>query len=203
MLFVGPPTITTHPTNKVVNASVGTTLNCKATSGSIKQIQYTWEVSSADREQWIGIPFSNGETLVVRNLLYSEKYRCIASNDAGSTTSNTSTVILMGKLLINHGIMFSNLYIEIITQPLDSTVIALEDATLTCLSSIDDATYLWYRIGDGVPTRSIGQDNSTLIIPEVTPYDEGMYYCMARKEEITVESNRAVLSVNGRQFKLL
>ena len=79
----------------------------------------------------------------------------------------------------------------------------MEDATLTCLSSVDDATYLWYRIGDGVPTRSIGQDNSTLIIPEVTPYDEGMYYCMARKEEITVESSRAVLSVNGRQFKLL
>ena len=199
MLFIGPPTITTHPTNKVVNASVGTTLNCKATSDS--QIKYKWEISSTDREQWTDIPYSNGETLVVRNLLYSEKYRCIASNDAGSTTSNTSTVILMGKLLINYGIMFSNLYTEIITQPVDSTVIALEDATLTCLSSVDNATYLWYRIGDSVPTRSIGKNNSTLIIPAVTPYDVGVYYCIAKKEEISVESNKAELSVDGRGLK--
>ena len=77
----------------------------------------------------------------------------------------------------------------------------MEDATLTCLSSVDDATYLWYRIGDGVPTRSIGKNNSTLIIPEVTPYDAGVYYCIAEKEEITVESNKAELSVDGRGLK--
>ena len=77
----------------------------------------------------------------------------------------------------------------------------MEDATLTCLSSVDNATYLWYRIGDSVLTRSIGKSNSTLIIPAVTPYDAGVYYCIAEKEEISVESNKAELSVDGRGLK--
>ena len=93
------------------------------------------------------------------------------------------------------------LYTVIITQPVDSTFIALEDATLTCLSSVDEATYLWYRIGDSVPARSIGKNNSTLTIPAVTPYDAGVYYCIAKKEEITVESNKAELSIDGRELK--
>ena len=62
---------------------------------------------------------------------------------------------------------------------------------------------MWYRIGDSVPTRSIGKNNSTLIIPAVTPYDAGVYYCIAEKEEITVESNKAELSVDGRGLKSL
>ena len=98
-MFIGPPIITTHPTNKVVNASVGTTLNCKATSE--KEIIYKWEISSTNSEQWEDLSSSNGETLVVRNVIESERYRCVASNDAGSTTSESATVILMGKLLIN------------------------------------------------------------------------------------------------------
>ena len=77
----------------------------------------------------------------------------------------------------------------------------MEDATLTCLSSVDNATYLWYRIGDSVPIRSIGKNNSILTIPAVTPYDAGVYYCIAKKEEITVESNKAELSVDGRGLK--
>ena len=77
----------------------------------------------------------------------------------------------------------------------------MEDATLTCLSSVDNATYLWYRIGDSVPTKSTGKNNSTLIIPVVTPYDAGVYYCIAEKEEISVESNKAELSIDGRGLK--
>ena len=89
---------------------MGTTLNCKAVSEGL--ITYQWQFSSTDREQWIGIPNSNGETLVVRNLPYSEKYRCIASSDVGSTTSNIATIFLMSKLLINNEIVmiFSNVY---------------------------------------------------------------------------------------------
>ena len=63
-----------------------------------------------------------------------------------------------------------------------TTVIALEEATLTCLASVDDATYSWHRVKDRIPSRSIGQDNSTLTIPAVTPNDAGVYYCKAKKE---------------------
>ena len=90
---------------------------------------------------------------------------------------------------------------EITTQP-DSpvTVIALEDATLTCLASVDDVTYSWHRVGGSVPSRSIGQNNSTLTIPEVIPYDTGEYYCIAKREEISVESNKALINVDGKDY---
>ena len=90
---------------------------------------------------------------------------------------------------------------EIITQPVSPTiVIALKEATLTCLASVDDATYSWHRVKDRIPSRSIGQDNNTLNIPAVTPYDAGVYYCKAKKGEITMESNKAVLIVDGKEL---
>jgi len=90
------------------------------------------------------------------------------------------------------------LVLEITTQPVRSaTVIALEDVTLTCLASVDDVTYSWHRVGGGVPLRSIGKNNSTFTIPRITPYDNGMYYCMAKWNKISVESNKAIINVNG------
>ena len=58
-------------------------------------------------------------------------------------------------------------------------------------------TYSWYRVGGDVPSRSIGKNNSTLTIPRITPYDNGMYYCVAKWNKISVESNKAIISVNG------
>ena len=87
---------------------------------------------------------------------------------------------------------------EIITQPVSlTTVIALEDVTLTCSASVDNITYSWHRVGGSVPSKSIGQNNGTLTIPRIIPYDNGMYYCVAKKEEISVESNEALVKVNG------
>ena len=97
--------------------------------------------------------------------------------------------------------LFGYVFTEIITQPTSPlTVTALEDATLTCLSSVDDATYSWHRVGGSVPSRSIRQNNNTLTIPTVTPYDAGMYYCIAKREDITVQSDKAVISVNGEEL---
>ena len=87
--------------------------------------------------------------------------------------------------------------IEITTHPSSTTVIALQDVTLNCLASVDDVTYSWHRDGGSVPSRSRGQNSNTLIITRATPPDEGMYYCMANKEGISVESSRARVRVDG------
>ena len=87
---------------------------------------------------------------------------------------------------------------EIITQPASPvTVIALENVTLSCLASVDDVKYSWHRVDGSVPPRTEGQNTNELTIPQATPPDEGMYYCTAMKEGIRVESNRAVLNVDG------
>ena len=89
---------------------------------------------------------------------------------------------------------------EITTHPLNATVIALQDVTLNCSASVDDVTYSWHRDVRGFPPRSRGQNSSTLTIPRAIPRNEGMYYCMASKEGISVESNRARLRVDGEKI---
>ena len=86
---------------------------------------------------------------------------------------------------------------EITTHPSSTTVIALQDVTLNCSASLDNVTYSWHRDGGSVPSRSSGQNNNTLTIRKATPPDEGIYYCMANKEGISVESNRARVKVDG------
>ena len=92
---------------------------------------------------------------------------------------------------------------EITTQPTSSvTVIALGDVTLTCSASVNDVTYSWHRVGSSVPLRSHGQNSSTFTIPRIIPHDDGMYYCVATKENIIVESNRAIVRVDGKEILL-
>ena len=71
------------------------TLSCEAAGGG--SITYYWEFSDIAKDQWTIIGNSDGPKLVIRNL---EKYRCIASNDAGRVISDSSIVTFLSKLLI-------------------------------------------------------------------------------------------------------
>ena len=95
LLLTGPPIIITHPTNEVINATTSVTLNCNATGGG--KITYRWE-SSIDGGPWM-LFFEDSSKIPVRALAQAMimKYRCIASNEAGRTVSNTSIVTVMGK----------------------------------------------------------------------------------------------------------
>jgi len=95
--YIGPPIIITHPTNMVTNASIGVTLSCKG-SGDVP-FTYHWEYSSIDEENWINLQNIHGETYSIR-IAASERYRCIVSNDAGSTISNISTITILSKLYL-------------------------------------------------------------------------------------------------------
>ena len=88
---------------------------------------------------------------------------------------------------------------EITTHPVShSEVVPLENITLCCSASVDGVTYSWHRVNGNLPAGSTGQNSHILTIHGVTPHDEGTYYCMASKERIRVESNRATLNVDGR-----
>ena len=92
------------------------------------------------------------------------------------------------------------IWTEITTQPVSlTTVVTLEDV-VNCSASIDDVTYSWHHVDDDLPFRSRWQNSNTLTIPRATPHDEGMYYCMASKEGVSVESNRAILIVDGKLY---
>ena len=86
----------------MTNASESVTLSCKGIGGG--SVTYQWECSDIIKDQWKKISNSDGGKLVIRNLEKSEKYRCIVSNEVGSTVSNASAVTLLGKLFIDIGI---------------------------------------------------------------------------------------------------
>ena len=91
---------------------------------------------------------------------------------------------------------------EIITHPASSiNAVESEDITLTCLASVNDVMYSWHRIGGNISSQSSGKDSDILVIPKVTPHDEGVYYCMAIKEGIVVVSNRSIVIVIGKEYK--
>ena len=93
-----PPVIVTHPTSHLVTISTSVTLDCKGTGRG--SITYHWETSNINGGQWMNISNSNSRTLVVRNLEQSQQYRCVASNEAGSTRSDVAIVTVLSKYRI-------------------------------------------------------------------------------------------------------
>ena len=98
VVFTGPPTITTHPASQSVNISMIVTLECEGTGRG--SITYQWETSNINGGQWMNISNSSSSTLVVGNLEQSQQYRCVVSNEAGSTRSDIATVTVSSKLYI-------------------------------------------------------------------------------------------------------
>ena len=104
-MFTGPPIITTHPTSQLTNISMSVTLDCEGTGRG--SITYQWETSNINGGQWTNISDSNNKTLVVRNLEQSQQYRCVVSNEAGSTISDVATVTVLSKYVIINCILLS------------------------------------------------------------------------------------------------
>ena len=98
LVFTGPPTITTHPASQSVNISMSVTLKCEGIGRG--SITYRWETSNINGGQWMNISNSNSSTLVVGTLEQSQQYRCVVSNEAGSTRSNMATVTVLGELIV-------------------------------------------------------------------------------------------------------
>ena len=99
-VFTGPPTITTHPASQLTNVSISVTLDCKGTGRG--SITYQWETSNINGGQWMNISNSNSSTLVVGILEQSQQYRCVVSNEAGSTLSNIATITVLSEFVINY-----------------------------------------------------------------------------------------------------
>ena len=200
-VFTGPPTITTHPTSQLTNVSMSVTLDCEGTGRG--SITYRWETKRIGSKHWMNINNNNMNRYVVRNLDQSREYRCVVSSEVGDTRSNVATITVLSKLYINSVLLATCVLLvtEITTQPVNPlTAVALQDVTLSCSASINDVTYSWHRIGGSIPSKSQGQNSNELTIPKATPPDEGMYYCIAMKNGIRVESNRAMLNVDGKSL---
>ena len=88
-----------HPTDQLTsNKMAAKPLNCETTGRG--SITYQWQTSNISGVQWMNISNSNSSTLVVGTLEQSQQYRCVVSNEAGSTRSNVATVTVLGKYML-------------------------------------------------------------------------------------------------------
>ena len=71
------------------------TLICEGTGGG--SITYHWETSNINGGEWMNISDSNTKALTVRNLEQSQQYRCVVSNEAGSTRSDVAIITVLSK----------------------------------------------------------------------------------------------------------
>ena len=197
-VFTGPPTIITHPASQLTNVSISVTLDCEGTGRG--SITYQWETSNISGGQWMNINNSNSSTLVVGTLEQSQQYRCVVSNEAGSTRSNNAIITVLSELfiIIRYGCLCD--ITGITTQPRDIDIFALENITLSCSASINDVGYSWHRVDGHLPAHAHGQHNNTLVIRKATPHDGGSYYCTAKKEEFVVRSHDALVRVYGKEL---
>ena len=84
-----------HPSNHLITIAMTVTLDCEGTGRG--SITYHWETSNINGGQWMNISNSNSRRYIVRNLEQSQQYRCVVSNEAGSTRSDVATVTVLSK----------------------------------------------------------------------------------------------------------
>ena len=108
MIAVLPlPDVTTHPTDKLTKASMSITLDCEGTGRG--SITYHWE-TNINGGQWMKISNSNSRRLSVENLEQSQQYRCVVSNEAGSTRSDVATVNVLSEFVYSKSLMYKVIY---------------------------------------------------------------------------------------------
>ena len=89
--------------------------------------------------------------------------------------------------------------IGVTASPTSSTVIALNDVTLTCISSssVIRPGYSWHHVNGTVPSHASGQNTNMLTLHRVVPADEGQYYCTASWYGHCARSDNVMVMVEG------
>ena len=73
-----------------------------------------------------------------------------------------------------------------------------DTVVIECCTESRDVQFLWHKLNDVLPASSVGQDTATLIIPNVTYTDSGIYTCMAGSRfYIKVTHIELIINVTG------
>ena len=99
-IYVGPPSITTHPRNVTIPVGTTTTLTCSATGGGT--LMYSWERKSGS--SWTPIKRNANSPSYTTNsnmAVGQYTYRCVVTNEVGSVVSNSTTVTVYGEYCPN------------------------------------------------------------------------------------------------------
>ncbi len=171
----GPAIVTQHPANDTVYTGRRITITMSA-SGTAP-LSYQWQKNNVDIQGATGRRYIKDDA-VLADVGY---YRCVVSNGGGKDTSAAA------KLSV-----FQTVYIT--GQPSPVVVNVGESATFSVTAAgHEPIIYRWQKNNITIS----GATSATYTIPSVAMSDAGFYRCRVSNGGGSVNSNIALLSVNG------
>lgn len=174
-----PPSITTHPTNRTVNA--GATASFTVVAAGTAPLSYQWSFGGID------LAGQTSATLTLANVGSTNEgsYRVRVSNAAGTAFSDAATLtVLVG--------------VGITQQPQSKTVFAGSQATLQVVATgTEPINYQWFLNG---ATKLNGATNSTLVLSNVQVSQTGPYTVFVSNRVSSITSAAAQLTVREADF---
>jgi hypothetical protein len=178
-----PPKIATQPAATSVFQTQPATMNVLATGPAGVAITYQWY--KVVNGQDVAVTGQTLATMTIASTQMSDSglYRCIATNEFGSTPSNTA------KLTVLSGVPI------ITVQPKDTVVIAQTQAFMSVVATgLPPLSYAWYKNTAG--TGTVLGTAAILTIASVQLTDAGNYYCVVTNDHGSATSLPGNLKVD-------
>lgn len=168
------PLISAHPENRYVKSS--TSVSFSVVVSNPTSVTYQWKKNGAN------INGATASAYAINSTSISDggEYHCTVSNPAGSANSNTARLVVVSQ-------EFST-----------TTTFGTSSLTMSVKvgkPSTTKVTYAWMKgesdISDGLQSSGAlftGSDESTLVLTNITPSDEGLFSCRVRAigQDLTV-----------------
>lgn len=172
----GAPVIVTHPTSQ--SAIEGDTITLTASASGSPAPAYQWQKN--------GVPLAGATnaTLTLASLTLSDSaaYVLVATNDAGTASSNPAILTVTD----------SDIAPTFTTHPVSQSVAAGNSVTFTAAATgTPTPTLQWLKNNVAIP----GATGSTLTLSSLTSSDGGTYAAMATNAAGSISSNGALLTV--------
>ncbi len=169
------PVFITQPEN--LTASSTATVSFTAAASAYPEPTYQWQKNGSS------IPGATAGTLTIPSVTTNDRatYRVIATNAAGSATSNSVELTVVERPFFT-------------VQPVSQTGNISTPLTLSVIAAGNPApTYQWRKDGAAIT----GANLSTFTLPSLTPADAGSYSVVATNAAGEVTSNAALVTVTG------
>ena len=190
LTVITKPSITTQPKDVSVQAGKSVTLTLEASG---EGLQYQWQYSTDGGVTWHDNTSAGCKTdtmtFTAKAGFNGRKYRCIASNAAGSVTSNPATLTVTAAVTKP----------TITTQPKSVSVAAGSTVTMSVKASGTGLKYQWQYSTDGGSTwtnnTSTGYNKSSMSFTVSAGFNGRKYRCIVSNSAGSVTSSAATITV--------
>ena len=183
------PVITTQPASVTSAAGKTVTFKVAATGASLK---YQWQYSANNGGNWHDSTMTGYNTASMQVPVTAARngylYRCVVSNNAGSTNSSSAKLTVISKPVIT-------------TQPASVTSAAGKTVTFKVAATGASLKYQWqFSVNNGGYWKNstmTGYNTSSMQVPVTAARNGYLYRCVVSNAAGSVNSSSAKLTVSG------